>query len=68
MKKPEGHYITDAARLRFKKWLVINGLTVNKFAKGCDCSRQYLEQILSGKKRITSKVREHFKKGGYELL
>ena len=63
-----GNYITEAAKLRFKKWLVVKGLTVNKFAKGCGCSRQYLEQILAGKKKITESVRDHFKKGGYELL
>lgn len=64
----EGHYITESARVRFKKWLVEKHLTVNSFAKGCACSRQYIEQILDGKRKITSSVREHFLKGGYELL
>jgi len=64
----EGHFITEAARLRFKKWLVEKNLTVNKYAKLCGCSRQYIEQILGGKRKITSSVRAHFLKGGYELL
>ena len=64
----ESYFITEEARLRFKKWLIDQKLTVNKFAPLCGCSRQYLEQILGGKKRITAKVREHFRKGGYPYL
>ena len=64
----EGYFITKQAHKRFKKWLVDKGLTVNKFAKQCGCSRQYLEQILKGKKKITPSVREHFMAGGYNLL
>lgn len=63
-----GYFITEDARLTFKKWLLENNLTVNKFAKGCDCSRQYIERVLNGKAKITSSVLTHFKKGGYELL
>lgn len=64
----EGHYITDAAVLRFKKWLLENHLTVNSFSKKCGCSRQYIEKILKGQRKVTDSVRNHFKSGGYELL
>ena len=67
MKKP-GYFITEEARTRFKKWLIDQNLTVNKFAKGCGCSRQYIERVLQGKAKITSSVIEHFKKGGYAYL
>lgn len=64
----EGYFITKQAYTRFKKWLVDKNLTVNKFAKQCGVSRQYLEQVLKGNKKITSSVLETFKKGGYEML
>lgn len=63
-----GYFITKQAHTRFKKWLVDKSLSVNSFAKRCGCSRQYLEQILAGKKKITTSVHETFKKGGYEFL
>ena len=64
----EGHFITKAAEVRFRKWLVEKNLTVNKFSKLCGCSRQYLEQVLAGKKKITHNVRLRFEKGGYTYL
>lgn len=67
MKKP-GNYITKAALIRFKKWLVVEDLTVNKFAQRCGVSRQYVERALKGEIKITDTVRNHFKDGGYELL
>lgn len=66
--KKQGYFITEEARLTFKKWLLENNLTVNKFAKGCGCSRQYIERVLKGKAKITTSVLAHFKKGGYQLL
>ena len=66
--RKEGYYITLKAKLRFKKWLVDQNLTLNKFAPLCGCSRQYLEQVLSGKKKITSAVLDRFEKGGYTYL
>ena len=68
MNEKNGNYITEAARLRFKKWLLVNHLTVNSFAKKVGVSRQYLERILSGKVKITSSKREWFIKGGYDLI
>lgn len=64
----EGYFITKQALTRFKKWLIDKGLTVNRFAKQCGCSRQYLEQVLAGKKKITPAVRDRFEQGGYVLL
>lgn len=64
----EGYFITNQAQTRFKKWLVEKHLTVNRFAKQCGCSRQYIEQVLSGKKKITENVRITFQVGGYPYL
>jgi len=64
----DGNYITQAALLRFKTWLWEQNLTVNKFAKKCGVSRQYIERVLHGQTKITASVREWFLKGGYELL
>ena len=66
--KKEGYFITKQAHTRFKKWLVDKNLTVNRFAKQCGCSRQYLEQILAGKKKITAAVHKRFETGGYIYL
>jgi len=64
----ECYFITEQARVRFKKWLVDQNLTVNRFAQGCGCSRQYIERVLKGKSKITPSVLGHFKKGGYNYL
>lgn len=64
----DGHFITEAAQNRFKRWLINRKLTVNKFSKGCGCSRQYIEKVLQGKVKITASVRGHFLKGGYDLI
>lgn len=64
----DGYFITEVARMRFKKWLVVKKLTVNKFSKKCGCSRQYIEKVLKGNAKITASVKERFKKGGYYLV
>lgn len=64
----EGYFITKRALTRFKKWLMDKSLTVNSFAKQCGCSRQYIEQVLKGDKKITKAVRSRFKQGGYNYL
>lgn len=64
----DGYFITESARTRFKIWLFKNKTTVNRFSKGCGCSRQFIERVLAGKAKITATVKEHFKKGGYDLL
>lgn len=66
--RKEGYYITKQAKLRFKKWLIDKNLTVNSFAKQCGVSRQYIEQILAGQKKITNAVLDRFEKGGYTYL
>lgn len=64
----EGYFITKQANTRFKKWLIDKNLTVNRFAQQCGVSRQYIEQILAGQKKITEKVRFTFQTGGYPYL
>ena len=64
----EGYFITKQAHIRFKKWLIDKNLTVNRFAQQCGVSRQYIEQILAGQKKITEKVRYTFQVGGYPYL
>ena len=64
----EGYSITKQALTRFKKWLIDKNLTVNRFAQQCGVSRQYIEQILAGQKKITEKVRYTFQVGGYPYL
>lgn len=64
----DGYYITKPALIRFKKWLVENDLTVNRFSRYCGCSRQYIEKVLKGKAKITAQVLEKFRKGGYNYL
>lgn len=66
--RKESHYITDAARKRFKLWLFKNDLSFNQFAKRCGVSRQLLDRVIKGNRPVTHTIREHFKKGGYELL
>lgn len=63
----EGYFIENEQRIKFKIWLTINNLSLNQFSKNCGCSRQYLSQVLSGKKKVTQIAIEHFKKGGYDL-
>ena len=64
----EGYFITKEAKRNFRIWLIDKNLTVNKFAKNCGVSRQYIESVLNGKIKITSTVLAHFRKGGYECL
>lgn len=67
-KKIDGYFITDEAKRRFRIWLLDNKLSMNKFAKKAGASRQYFEQVLNRKIKVTPNVIEWFKKGGYELL
>ena len=63
-----GHYITPEAKRRFQIWLLDNNLSIASFSKKCEVSRQYISTIINGTNAITDKVRDTFKKGGYELL
>lgn len=67
-KKVTFYIMTPIARKRFECWLIKNGITKKDFAEKCGISKQYLNGIISGKKNITQKVREQFKKGGYDLV
>ena len=60
--------ITDAAKKRFKVWLVQNDLNIGSFAEKCGCKRQYIQRVLGGSINVTPHVIEVFKKGGYDLL
>ena len=64
----EGIYITDASRKRFKRFLADQEISMTTFAKRCGVSRQYIGFVIHGKRKITSTVREWFKKGGYDLF
>ena len=63
----DGNFITEDEVIEFKVWLLKNGLSLNRFAKKCGCSRQYLSHILERRKKVTEKVKNRFKLGGYEL-
>ena len=63
-----GYFITKQASTRFKKWLVDKNLSVSGFARQCGVSRQYIEQIVKGQRKITDSVRDTFEKGGYNYL
>lgn len=52
---------------RFKVWLARNNTTQAEFARRCGVSRQYLCQILKGKRHVTKKVAEMFKNSGYTI-
>lgn len=69
MKNKGNYYImTKSGCNRFKKWLLDQNLSQQEFANRCGISKQYLTLIIKGKSHITNRVREYFKKGGYELL
>lgn len=62
------YYITDKARERFRKYLFDERISFSEFARRCGVCRQYLDRVYKGKVPVTARVREHFKKGGYDLL
>lgn len=64
----DSYYITDEARKKFRIWLVENDLTFTEFAKRCGASRQNLDLVVKGKRKITPTMKEWFKKGGYDQL
>lgn len=64
----EKYYITETARERFRKYLFDERISFAAFCRRTGVSRQYLERAYHGKIPITSKIREAFKKGGYDLL
>lgn len=66
--KQEGYFITEQAKERFRKYLFDERISFAEFARRTGVSRQYLDSIIKGKKRITKSAIEHFRKGGYELL
>lgn len=69
MKNKGNYYImTKSGQKRFKHWLIEQEISQVEFAKRCGISKQYLYGIVTGKSHITQKVREQFKKGGYDLV
>lgn len=67
-KKVTFYIMTKSGRNRFKKWLIDTEQTQLQFATKCGISKQYLYAIINGKRHITQRVREQFKKGGYDLV
>ena len=68
MPRENNYYITEEARERFRKYLFDERISFRQFCLRAGCCRQYLERAYKGEIPITPKIREHFKKGGYELL
>lgn len=66
----KGNYyiITESGRIRFKKWLIDKNMSMSEFARSVGVSKNYISHIILGKTHITPKVRELFKKGGYEII
>lgn len=64
----EGYYVTQEARIRFKKWLIDEGINFSQFCKRSGGCRQYMDKIIKGEVKITKQNREWFKRGGYDLL
>ena len=60
--------ITDQARIRFKKYLAGQEISITEFAKRCGVNRVYISKVINGKFSITPRVIEIFKTGGYDLI
>ena len=68
MARKENYYITDEARERFRKYLFDERISFAEFCRRAGVTRQYLDRAYKGQIPITRKIREYFKKGGYELI
>lgn len=66
--KKNHYYITKGAQERFRRYLFNEHLSFAAFCKRAGVCRQYLDRAVKGKIPITPKVREAFRKGGYDLL
>ena len=66
--RKESYYITPAAQERFRKFLFDERISFSAFCRRAGVCRQYLDKAYKGQIPITSKIREAFKRGGYELL
>ena len=64
----EGYFVTQAARVRFRKWLVEEDITFAEFCKRSGGCRQYMDRIIKGEVKVTATNRVWFEKGGYDLL
>ena len=62
------YIITERGRNRFKKWLIDKNMSMSEFARKIGVSRSYVSKVILGQEHITAKVRELFKKGGYDLI
>lgn len=63
-----GYYVTPAARLRFRKWLVEQDLSFAAFCKRAGGTRQYMDRVIRGEVKVTDASRKWFEKGGYNCL
>lgn len=66
--KSKGYLMTERGCTRFKKWLVANNMSMSKFAREIGVSKQYVNDIVLGKRHVTPRIRELFEKGGYTLI
>lgn len=66
--RENNYYITEEARERFRKYLFDERISFRQFCIRAGACRQYLERAYKGEIPITPKIREYFKKGGYDLI
>lgn len=66
--RPTSYYITEEAKEHFRKYLFDERISFAAFCKRAGVCRQYLDRAYKGQIPITPKIREAFKRGGYELL
>ena len=66
--KSKYYVITEGGRIRFKKWLIDQNISMSEFARRVGVSKNYISRIILGQYYITPRIRELFAKGGYNII
>lgn len=61
------YYFDDTEKLKFRKWMLDNDLTLSKASVKVGVSVPYIHSIINGKKPISKSVIRMFENLGYKL-
>lgn len=60
-------FMTEREKIRFKKWLIENNMSMREFARQNEVSVVYISNLINGKEHLTDRAKLLFIQAGFKV-
>ena len=60
-------FMTEREKIRFKKWLIENNMSMREFARQNEVSVVYISNLINGKEHLTDRAKLLFIQAGFDV-